>query len=106
MGPSFQWADPSPRLHTFATVVGLMPVSLVRLALGARLSALGTMKSLEQVEATLVRTVGSGRGRRPTTLLLPDLTADQAKGAKLFELNRWAPGLLSTSAVPRRKSGE
>jgi len=105
-GPSFQWADASLRLHTFATVVGLMLVSLVRLALGARLSARGTMKSLAQVEATLVRTVGTGRGRRPTTLLLPDLTADQAKAAKLFELDRWAPGLLSTSVAPRRKAGK
>lgn len=105
-GPSFQWADASLRLHTFATVVGLMLVSLVRLTLGARLSARGTMKSLAQVEATLVRTVGTGRGRRPTTLLLPDLTADQAKAAKLFELDRWAPGLLSTSVAPRRKAGK
>jgi hypothetical protein len=30
-GPSHQWADNSLRLHTFATVIGLMMVSLVRL---------------------------------------------------------------------------
>lgn len=34
-GPSFQHADGSLRLHTFATVIGLMLVSLVRIALDA-----------------------------------------------------------------------
>jgi transposase len=38
-GPSYQWADASLRLHTFATVVGLMLVSLARLELGTALSA-------------------------------------------------------------------
>src|ERR1700691_2154570 len=38
-GPSHQWADSSLRLHTFATVIGLMLVSLVRLTLGSRTSA-------------------------------------------------------------------
>src|SRR5450432_2423162 len=33
-GPSHQWADSSLRLHTFATVIGLMLVSLIRLKLG------------------------------------------------------------------------
>lgn len=102
-GPSFQWADASLRLHTFATVVGLMLVSLVRHALGARDSVRATMKSLAQIEATLVRTAGGGRGRRPGTLLLPDLGADQIRAAKMFELDRWAPGLLSTS-TPRRRN--
>ena len=32
-GPSHQWADGSIRLHTFATVLGLMLVSLARIAL-------------------------------------------------------------------------
>lgn len=35
-GPSHHWTDPSLRLHTFATVVGLALVSLARLALGPR----------------------------------------------------------------------
>ena len=33
-GPSHQWADGSLRLHTFATVLGLMLVSLAKIALG------------------------------------------------------------------------
>ena len=33
-GPSHQWADGSIRLHTFATVLGLMLVSLAKIALG------------------------------------------------------------------------
>src|SRR6266566_5429723 len=45
-GPSHQWADSSLRLHTFATVIGLTLVSLVRLALGAQRSARGMMKML------------------------------------------------------------
>src|SRR5438445_274704 len=43
-GPSHQWADNSLRLHTFATVIGLTLVSLVRLALGTRKSAHSMMK--------------------------------------------------------------
>ena len=35
-GPSYQWADASLRLHTFATVLGLMLVSLAKIALGRR----------------------------------------------------------------------
>ena len=45
-GPSHQWADNSLRLHTFATVIGLMLVSLARLTLVNRKSASGTMKTL------------------------------------------------------------
>src|SRR6266704_6944599 len=53
-GPSHQWADNSLRLHTFATVIGLMLVSLARLALGTRKSARSMMKRLSVVEASLV----------------------------------------------------
>ncbi|MEJ7730007.1 MAG: hypothetical protein WKG00_12400 [Polyangiaceae bacterium] len=35
-GPSYQWADTSLRLHTFATVIGLMLVSLAHLPLCQR----------------------------------------------------------------------
>ena len=95
-GPSHQWADSSLRLHTFATVIGLTLVSLVRLALDARKSALSTMKALAEVKATLVRVRTKERGRRPTVMLGPDLTADQRKAVKTFELERWMPGLLSS----------
>src|SRR5712691_10460942 len=67
-GPSHQWADSSLRLHTFATVIGLTLVSLVRLALGTRKSARGMMKTLSEVKATLVRVRTKERGRRATVI--------------------------------------
>ena len=97
-GPSHQWADSSLRLHTFATVIGLTLVSLVRLALGTRQSALGMMKTLAGVSATLVRVRTQERGRRPTVLLAPDLNAEQRQAVKTFELARWMPGLLSSTS--------
>ncbi len=63
-GPSHQWADPSLRLHTFATVIGLTLVSLVRLTLGNRKSAQTTMKTLSEVKATMVRVRTKELGRR------------------------------------------
>jgi transposase len=74
-GPSHQWADGSIRLHTFATVVGLMLVSLVKIALTPDASARRMLDSLAQIEATLVRTTTGGPGRRPTVMLAPELTA-------------------------------
>lgn len=103
-GPSFEWADASLRLHTFATVVGLMLVSLARLKLGTRQSARGMMESLAKIETTLARSHEGGRGRRPTAMLLPDLSVEQARAARLFELDGWTPGLLSTSGVRRKHS--
>lgn len=101
-GPSHQWADNSLRLHTFATVIGLTLVSLVRLTLGNRKSALSNMKTLSEVKATLVRVRTQERGRRPTVLLAPDVTAEQRKAIKLFELERWMPTLLSS--IPQSAS--
>ena len=98
-GPSHQWADSSLRFHTFATVIGLTLVSLVRMALGTRQSALGMMKTLAEVKATLVRVRTQERGRRPTVLLAPDLTAEQRKAVKTFDLDRWMPQLLSSSVI-------
>ena len=95
-GPSHQWADTSLRLHTFATVIGLTLVSLVRLTLGNRKSAQSTMKSLSDVKATLVRVRTKERGRRATVMLAPDVTAEQRKAIKIFELDRWVPALLSS----------
>ena len=95
-GPSYQWADSSLRLHTFAAVIGLTLVSLVRLALGTRQSVLRMMKTLAEVKATLVRVRTKERGRRPTVMLGPDLTADQRRAVKTFELEGWVPGLLSS----------
>ncbi len=95
-GPSHQWADNSLRLHTFATVMGLMLVSLARLTLGNQKSANSTMKTLSDMKATLVRVRTKGLGRRATVMLAPDLTSDQRKAVKAFDLGRWLPTLLSS----------
>jgi hypothetical protein len=94
-GPSHQWADGSLRLHTFATVLGLMLVSLAKIALGPDSSALAMMGELAQIRATLVRTTTRGPGRRATVMLAPELTAQQRRAVKVFELDRWMPTLLS-----------
>ncbi len=94
-GPSHQWADGSLRLHTFATVLGLMLVSLAKMALGTAASARETMKNLAEIRATLVRTTTGGTGRRPTVMLAPELTAEQRRAVRIFDLERWFPALLS-----------
>ena len=95
-GPSHQWADTSLRLHTFATVIGLMLVSLARLTLDNQKSASSTMKTLSEMKATLVRVRTKGLGRRATVMLAPDLAGDQRKAVAAFDLSRWLPTLLSS----------
>ena len=82
-------------MHTFATVLGLTLVSLAKIALGTDASARAMMHSLAGIRATLVRTTTGGPGRRPTIMLAPELTADQRRAVKVFELDRWFPALLS-----------
>ncbi len=94
-GPSHQWVDGSIRLHTFATVLGLMLVSLPKIALGTDASALAMMSSLAEIHATLVRTTTRGPGRRATVMLAPELTVPQRRAVRVFELDRWFPTLLS-----------
>jgi transposase len=94
-GPSFQHADASLRLHTFATIIGLMLVSLVKIALGTADSVRSMMDSLAEIRATLVRTTTGATGRRPTIAIPPELTAAQRHAVKVFELERWLPSLLS-----------
>jgi hypothetical protein len=94
-GPSYQWADGSLQLHTFATVVGLTLVSLARLALGTSASAKAMLESLAAIQATVVRTTTGSPGRRPTALLAPELTAEQRRAVKVFDLERWYPHILS-----------
>lgn len=96
-GPSHQWADASLRLHTFATVLGLMLVSLVRLALGTTRSARKMMKILAEIEATILLVHTKARGRRESVLIAPDLTAEQRRWAAKLELGRWLPCILSSS---------
>ncbi len=93
--PSYQWADGSLRLHTFATVLGLMLVSLAKIALGTDASARATMKNLAGIRATLVRTTTGGAGRRPTVMLAPELTGEQRRAVRVFALGRWFTALLS-----------
>jgi hypothetical protein len=95
-GPSYQWADASLRLHTFATVLGLTLVSLARLALGTRASARSMMRELGSLSATMVRTTTGQKGRRPTVLIPPELSPLQRKAVATFELGRWMPALSST----------
>ena len=102
-GPSHQWADASLRVHTFATVLGLMLVSLVRLALGTKTSARLTMKNLSEVEATQVRTTQAGMGRPPTWLIAPDITPWQKKAIEVFALGRWFPALHSARPARRKR---
>ena len=94
-GPSHQWADGSLRLHTFATVLGLMLVSLAKIALGTDASARAMMGELAEIRATLVRTTTRGPGRRATVMLAPELTVQQRRAVRVFELDRWMPTLLS-----------
>lgn len=93
-GPSFQRADGSLRLHTFATVIGLMLVSLAKIALGTTDSVRSMMDSLAEIRATLVRTTTGVTGRRPTIAIPPELTSEQRRAVKTFELERWLPSLL------------
>lgn len=93
-GPSHQWADGSLRLHTFATVLGLMLVSLARIALGTEVSARRMMEGLAEIKVTLVKTKTGAAGRRKTAMLAPQLTSEQHRAVKVFELQRWAPILF------------
>ena len=103
-GPSYQWKDSSLRLHTFATAIGLTLVSLARLALRSETSVAKMMESLSKIRATMVRTTTGGRGRRPTYLLAPELTADQRKAVKVFDLARWLPSISSSMHRARSRS--
>ena len=94
-GPSHQWADGSIRLHTFATVLGLMLVSLARIALAPDVSVKKMLESLAGIKTTLVRTSTGGPGRRPTVMLAPELTTGQRRAVKVFELDKWFPDILS-----------
>src|ERR1700675_2999491 len=94
-GPSHQWADGPIRLHAFATVLGLMLVSLAKIALGTGDSAFAMMGDLAAIRATLVRTTTGGPGRRATVMIAPELSTSQRRAVKAFELDRWMPTLLS-----------
>lgn len=96
-GPSFQWADSSLRLHTFATVLGLTLVSLAKLALASKKSARGMMQELGEIQATLLRTSTGKMGRRPTVMVGPELSPAQQRAVKRFQLDRWMPSLSSTT---------
>jgi len=94
-GPSFQRADASLRTHTFATVLGLMLVSLARIALKTRASPRRMMAELAGIRATLIRVRRKGKGRPFTNALPPALTRAQFRAVETFELARWMPALAS-----------
>ena len=104
-GPSHQWADNSLRLHTFATVIGLMLVSLARLAAKTETSARSMMKTLAEIEATQVKIQENQRGRRTTVLLAPDLSAEQRTLVEIFDLARWMPSILSSMTKSASNTG-
>jgi hypothetical protein len=101
-GPSYQWADGSLRVHTFATVLGLMLVSLARLALKTTLSAKAMMTALGEIDVTLVRTMGKSMGRPRTEMIASALTTFQARAVRQFELARWVPALSSIKPSRRK----
>lgn len=107
-GPSHQWADGSLRLHTFATVIGLMLVGLARIAQGSDQSARSLMQMLGGIEATMVQVMAPARGRRATVLLAPELTAEQRKAVRVFDLGRWLPILISSmyQSAPNPRLGQ
>jgi hypothetical protein len=49
------------------------------------------MKALSEVKATLVRVRTKGCGRHATVMLAPDLSGEQRKAVKTFELGRRMP---------------
>ena len=105
-GPSFQWADASLRLHTFAAVIGLVLVSLARIALGTSSSARVMMEELAGIRATLVRAQQPGKGRPPTILVAPALSAEQRRAVKVFELAQWMPALNASMEIrPPTRAG-
>lgn len=107
-GPSWQRNDASLRLHTFCTVVGLMLVSLARVAFAPEMSALAMMNSLKEVRATLLRARTGESGRPATVMVAPELTPEQSQMVEAFELERWLPGLVSSrqgsSGKPKKKA--
>lgn len=105
-GPSHQWADASLRLHTFATVLGLMLVSLARLALKQEGSTKAMMESLADIDATLLRPYTGKKGRPPTIYVRPKLSASQLQAVEIFELARWMPSLSSSRAFRRGTTRE
>jgi len=96
-GPSYQWADASLHLHTFATVLGLMLVSLARLALKQGGSTKAMMQMLQGIDGTLIQPRTGKKGRPSTILVRPKMNAEQREAVEIFELARWMPSLSSSS---------
>ena len=78
-----------------------LPAPGTRISLRYRLPA-GSVPPLTDVIGhlldtdPLVRVRTKERGRRATVMLAPDVTAEQRKAIKIFELDRWVPALLSS----------
>src|SRR6266566_54963 len=78
---------PSPRRHGDRLDVG-KPGSA-----GARGQEVGPEHDEDTLggESTMVRVRTKERGRRATVILAPELTAEQRKSVKIFDLGRWIP---------------
>jgi hypothetical protein len=95
-GPSYQRLDSSLRLHTFSTVLGLMLVSIAKLALGFDGSALEMMEQLSDIRATVVTESTGAPGRRPTHMIPSALNNLQIRSVEVFELDDWLTSLPSS----------
>jgi hypothetical protein len=62
------------------------------------------LRALGDVQATVVRVQTTGRGCRPAVLLGPDLSSEQRRAVRTFELERRMPGLLSSMPDPATKA--
>ncbi len=101
-GPSHQWTDDSLRAHTFATVLGLMLASLVRLKLrraGIRLPVRRAFALLRRIRLTRLAVRSRGLGG-PREVLIPPVLDDSARSAiRVFRLDRWSR-LISATPMP------
>jgi hypothetical protein len=78
--------------------VTIANAAVARFGLSADVLAFDTTNfdthALAEIRVTLVRTKTGTTGRRPTATLAPELTAEQRRAVKVFELQRWAPKLF------------
>jgi hypothetical protein len=56
----------------------------------------------------MVQVMAPARGRRPTVLLAPELTDEQRKAVRTFDLGRWLPTLISSmsKSAPNSSLGQ
>ena len=91
--PMFHWTEHNIRVHTFTCVLALQIAHLMRreaARAGLHLSVrqlLGQLAAIGETVLIYPSTGGRPKARRKTT----ELTSDQQKLHKIFQLSRWAP---------------